>query len=135
MLVSLFRNSVKHMRLITKYTIIAALLISGLSLKASDPGDIGRVKSQILNAISTADFKKAKHEIHKLLPILKKEIKTSQKELGASAKSLEKSELAEIEETIEKNQHTYDKLHQLVHASPAAIRVKKQEVFSLVFGL
>lgn len=85
-------------------------------------------------AVKLRKFSDAKVVVNEIIPWMKQDIKTDKKTLTQIGKSIDESELNKksFSNTLGKKSKLYESTKKLVESSPAAIRVKGNDLVKLV---
>ena len=95
--------------------------------------DYEEIIQKLDNAVANRDYRNTKVYINELLPLIKEDIKEIKKAISAAKKSdVDKDEIAQMTEELDRKKEIYEKFDHLVTTSPAAIRVRVDEIKRLV---
>lgn len=107
--------------------------MSGKSITPKEREEIETMCSELQEAIEHRKFADAKEVISVLMPLLKKDIKTSKKVIATYQKQkVERSELENFVEKYNRKVSLYASAKKLIESSPAAIRVKGSNLINML---
>lgn len=116
------------------------VLIAGVSASANGTensddkliDDIKAYAQSFEKALDVPNYKAAKESLDELFPLLKKELKMAKKQVHDVEKEGDAEMAAQLENDLKRKEEIHDKLHSIVDASSAGLRVKADAVRALV---
>ena len=131
------RNAMKNIRFVM--VVLALLMTNIISVKANDVGsDDALIESirasadSLEKALNTRNYKEARETLDILFPLFKREMKLAKKQASELKKAGSKAEAKSIESTLKRKEEITDKLHAMVDSSSAGLRIKANNVKTLV---
>lgn len=121
--------------LIVMITVLIAFSTNAIAAEKADDTLLEDIKTSselFENALEVKNYKEAKEHLEVLFPLLKKELKLAKKHIQELKKTGESAQAKTEGKKLKRKGEINDKLHSIVEASSAALRVKADYVRSLV---
>ncbi len=119
----------KIMRLFLALTLLFVVFNAQSSEKSED---FIKAKQAFTKAVESHNYRDAKSSLQELLPLMKSDIKVSKKSIHLLKKEGDKDLLKQAASDLERKEEIYKSLSHLVDVSPAALRVKANQILELV---
>lgn len=119
----------KIMRLFLALTLLFVVFNTQSSEKSED---FVKAKQAFAKAVGNHNYRDAKSSLEELLPLMKTDIKDSKKSIHTLKKEGDKDSLKQAVNDLERKEEIYKSLSHLVDVSPAALRVKANQILELV---
>ena len=118
---------------ITRLFLALTLLFVVFNAQSSEKSeDFIKAKQAFTKAVESHNYRDAKTSLEELLPLMKTDIKGSKKSISSLKKEGDASLLKQAVNDLERKEEIYKSLSHLVNVSPAALRVKANQILELV---
>jgi hypothetical protein len=94
--------------------------------------DIKAYADSFEKALDIPNYRAAKESLDELFPLLKKEMKMAKKQINEVEKEGDAEMAAQLENDLKRKEEIHEKLHSIVDASSAGLRVRADAVRALV---
>ncbi len=111
------------------------LMLTSVSTYASSENEsIQELSSQLKEAMEVRNFKMAKDILHDMIPLMKKEIKESNKLIGKAEKGMDVGieDLGTFKKELQEKERILDYTQRIMNISSAALRASSNELMAKI---
>ena len=124
-----YLDTMKTMRTLA---VAGLLFILGAAHANEKSEDFVKAKDAFTKAIEKNNYRDAKGSLQELLPLMKQDLKDTKKNLSRLKKQGDQTLLSEASRSFKRKSEIFKELEHLVDISPAALRVKANQILKLV---